>query len=367
MLWRCVRRVRSARKFLFNVIVSASVFAAAPVGAQDTTGQVRALRGALDKLKPGGAEPNEKLNREELFQLASTISRVLDPTVAATAWATDLTVLLADKKLKSSHENLRGALLVLNDVISKSLGASPAATPATEVTNAQIKELTEILVRLRPVENEPIERFEPVELTRLATAIARVLDPTEGAVAWATDLTFVLTERSPKRADEGLRRALIPITALAEATIRAADPGPQYLNIVQAWFGDLHYVRRAASGQLRINPVTGTGLRVCDATNEVRSVCQAKTACTFGLDATTPSPAQLCGEHPAPHGSKDVVGVGIEFQCLSGPEIDWNALQNDWKVAAGPPPKMMMLRAGTSVTIRCAADHTDVEAGQPPK
>ena len=295
VMWlRCVTRVPSVRRFLFYVIVAASVFAAAPGWAQDTTAQVKALRETLDKLKPGGAEPKDKLNPDELFQFASSISRVLDPTIAATAWAADLAVLLAEKNLKGADDRLQGALSALNDAMAKFLAASPASAPAAaEDANAQIKALKEILVKLRPVEGEPKEKLDPAELTKLATAIARVLDPTDGATAWATDLTFVLTERSPKRADEGLKRALLPVAGLAEAKAKAADPGPQYLNIVQAWFGDFHDIRRAARGQLRINPETGTGFRVCDATNEIRSACQGKKTCPFSVDGGTAPTASL--------------------------------------------------------------------------
>jgi len=367
MLWRCVRRVRSARKFLFNVIVGASVFAAAPVGAQapdpakDVTDKAKALKTALDKLKPGEIV-TPPLNQRDMAELATAISKAVDSKTAATTWAATLTDLVANQTRKPdfSNEGLRKASRKLADAIDRlSEDGAPAPLPSAGDVNAQAAVLASGLEKLKPGEGQVATGLGNDDLAKLSTTVAKLLDPTFAVTVWANDLAVILVDRRPK-VDADLRIALQKIAADFPGLEEKLGP---YLNIVQAWFGDLYYIRRATRGQLRISPATGTGFRVCEATNEVRSACQGKPSCPFkpvADNAAPPQPdiAKLCAEHPVPFASHDIIGVAIEFQCLHATRQTWNRLENNWQIedAASYPTKMVMLRAATEAAIRCTAE-----------
>jgi len=360
MWWRCVKGVRSARKFLFYVVVGAGVFAAAPVWAQLTkdvlTTQIEALGTALGK-------PKVIFDDRELARIATLGSKALDPTLAAKKWADDLTILLTAHKPNLLDENLRRSirhlLVALAQFRISERPAPPAPDPSADVDD-QIVALAEVLDKLRPPGIPASALIDDAALLKLTNAIAtKLLDPTTAVSVWAYDLAVILVDRKPMVAD--LKLALKKLEeALPEVEVKK---GP-YLNIVQAWFGDFHNVRRAVRGQLRINPVTGTGPRVCDATNEIRSACQGKSTCPFETNGLVPN--GFCGEPPAPHASGDILGVGIEFQCLRATQQRWDELEHAWRIEPdqSAPTRMIMVRAGTSVTIRCTAALGNFEASE---
>ncbi len=369
MGWRCVIRVRSARRFLFYVIVGVSVFAAAPVWAQDTPTK-EALTKQIQNLETALGKPKVEYDQRELAWLATTSSKVLDPTIAATNWAKNLTTVLTTRKPNVLDEDLRKSIRTLAVAIARFKIAERPAPPAPKAdadVDDQIVALEQILAKLKPAEGAVSALIDGTELNKLATDIStKLLDPTYAAAVWAQDLSAILHDRRPKLADADLKAALKTLEeALPPADVKL---GP-FINIVQAWFGDLHYARRAARGQLRINPETGTGPRVCDATNEVRTACQGKGSCPYpGTGGTKLTPAKLCGDDPVPFASNDVKGLAVEFQCLHMTRAEWNELQNTWRIVPEQVPtdrsQMVTLRQETDVILRCAADLGPVAPGQ---
>jgi len=368
-MWRrCVKRVRSARKFLFYMIVGASVFAAAPVWAQDAPTK-EALTKQIQNLETALGKPKVEYDQRELAWLATTSSKVLEPTIAATNWAKNLTTVLTTRKPNVLDEDLRKSIRILAVAIARFKIAERPAPPAPKAdadVDDQIVALEQVLAKLKPAEGAVSALIDSSELNKLATDIAtKLLDPTFATTVWAQDLAAILVDRRPKLGDD-LKAALKKLEeALPPADVKL---GP-FLNIVQAWFGDLHYARRAARGQLRINPETGTGPRVCDATNEIRSACQGKGACPFpGTGGTKFSALKLCGEDPAPFASNDIKGLAVEFQCLHMTRAEWNELQNIWRLVPEQVPtdrsQMVMLRQETDVMLRCAAELGPVAPGQ---
>lgn len=368
-MWRrCVPRPRASLPFM---IVCASIFAGAPVSAQapdpikDINGRAAALQKKIKELK---TEQTIKppLDPHELAELATAISKAADAGIVAKAWATTLTALVtpptptaADARQKPdfTDTNLRKASRKLAEANVKfTLSGSPLPIQPVNDVNAQATALVIGLEkRMKPQQDATDKDLDSEKLAELATSITGLLEPTLAVTVWANDLASILVDRKPDMTGE-LKDALDKL-ALALPAL-PATLGP-YLNIVQAWFGDLLYVRRAVRGQLRINPVTGAGPRVCDATNEVRSACQGKGTCPYNSAAKL-DPARLCGEDPVPFASKDITGLAVEFQCLQaareGPN-GWDDLQNNWRALPEQPrSQMVMLRQGTDVTLRCAAD-----------
>ncbi len=369
MWWRCVERVRRARQFLFYVIVGASVFAAAPVWAQDAPTK-EALTKQIQNLEAALGKPKVEFDHGALAWLATTSSKVLEPTFAATSWAKNLTTLLTTKKPNVLDEDLRRSIRILGLAIARfrisERPAQPAPKPEADVDD-QIVALEPVLAKLKPAESAVSDRIDSNELNKLATDIAtKLLDPTFAVTVWARDLAAILVDRRPNLANADLKAELKKLEeALPPAEVRL---GP-FLNVVQAWYGDLHYARRAARGQLRINPETGTGPRVCDATNEIRSACQGKGSCPFpGTGGTKFSALKLCGEDPAPFASNDIKGLAVEFQCLHMTRAEWNELQNTWRLVPEQVPtdrsQMVMLRQETDVMLRCEAELGTVAPGQ---
>jgi hypothetical protein len=135
--------------------------------------------------------------------------------------------------------------------------------------------------------------------------------------------------------------------------------GP-YLNVVEAWYGDFRYIHKVMGRHVRVDPDTGKGRRVCNATEEVRAACQAKGDCPF-----VPKPAdgtkldiggaQLCGDDPTPYAAKSDTGLYVGYQCLTVTPDQWNELQSKPRPHAGERMRWMALRSGTTAAIRCDA------------
>jgi hypothetical protein len=329
--------------------------------AEDLKKQIDALKPEIDKLKNG-----ETLNIDEpgMANVATAISKSAKSEAVALAWAKALTDLLkpndaAKRHINVNDERLREAVRKLVSAIYKfnEIGTPARVQPVAEI-DALAAELAGGLEELKPAQADADKDLDDAKLTPLALAISKSLEPTLVATVWANDLAFILEERRPRR-DVAIVAALNQLRKFVPAVPELRGP---FLNIVQAWFGDVHYIRRAISGQLRINPATGTGPRVCDATNEVRSACQGKRICPFSPDPAAQTPvflpdkAKLCGEHPVPFASKDVIGLAIEYQCLKAPDTVWDELQNNWRIEGDEyKPKMVILRTATEVILRCAA------------
>lgn len=331
--------------------------------AIELKGKIDELKPAIDKLKNG-----ETLNIDEqgMANVATAISKSAESKAAALAWAKALTELLTANSTAKRHidfndEPLRKASRELWSAIHKfnEIGTPAPVQPIAEI-DALAAGLAGGLEELKPAQADADRDLGHDQLTQqLASAISKALHPTLVATTWANDLVFILEERRPRR-DVAIEIALNQLLKVVPDLPELRGP---YLNIVQAWFGDLYYVRRAMSGQLRINPDTGTGTRVCDATNEVRAACQGKRTCPFSADPEAQSPVflpkkdKLCGQHPVPQGSGDIVGLAVEYQCLQAPKKVWDDLQNSWRIEGDKQTsKTVMLRATTDASIRCEAD-----------
>jgi hypothetical protein len=317
--------------------------------------QVSDLTAALGKLKPAAGEKStEALDAKELARLATVISRVLDATIATTDWANDLKQLLTDKTPDLFNEELRRSFRRLavelpRFVPSISHISLPAAPAAPDDVNEQVKVLTRDLALFRPEEAASNDKLKPGTLAELATAILAVLDPTVGATVWANDLAFLLRERKPKPADEGLKAAL---KALDEKLPRVDETMGPFLNIVAASYGDFH----AIAHRVRRDGITGQGWRVCDATNEIRTACQGKGLCP--VDLGNPAINQgdkMCGEDPVPYASSGEVGAAITYECITVSRAEWDRLEQRPQVV-NSSPLTRWFRKGTAVTLRCSAE-----------
>lgn len=324
----------------------AAAAAPAAMSATDLARLIKALKDALPK--PG-------LDQRELAKVASLISRIIaDPAKAATTWATDLNTYLKTKgkDVDPVNEDLGKAIRGLRQAIPAFLEApsTPVMVMVPADANALVEALTKALSAFRPDEKAVTGAPGDADLVTLAQAILPVLDPTLAVTTWSNDLTAILLERKPAKSDalKTLLTELFQNKGLPEAE---ETFGP-FLNIVSAWYGDLHAIRRP-----KTNPVTGQGFRMCDATLEVRAACQGKPQCPIGEGTVLPQPADLCGEDPLPYADKTVAGIAIEYECIKVAKQVWDALERH----KGPSEKGAQLwstsyRTATKIVLRCQAD-----------
>lgn len=392
MYWRAVTQTIGLRGFFLCLIVSAALLGATPTRAQAPAKDPAAAEALIQKMKDvfsalGAFEEsdNQRIQREhqelikklkdlkdtlkppaekaepsdeELGRLATTISQILSPEVAAKNWAAELTGLLKMSSVSLGNEELRGKIQELKKTLKELM--EPASTPVATELRKQVLDLEKELQQFKPLPATLPEGAERV-LLDLAKAISRKMDSTDAVTLWATDLIKIIG-RWPT-IDPELKALITKLRN--ELPPPSVELGP-YLNIVQAWYGDLEYITLAASGQLRVNRHTGTGRRVCDATLEVRSACQGRSVCPFPVGVTganpgtnTPATTKLCGEHPAPLANNDTVGLAIEYQCLSKKRAIWDKLETDWKIEPDDfQPKTIRVRSSNFGTakIRCTAE-----------
>ena len=331
MRLRWVTHARRRALFLIAFLVPI-VLAAAPLRAQDKpktideqakeiAGLVTKLDGLIKKLpKPA---PATALDPKEIAELATLISRVVDPTLAAKAWTDALNALLTTAKPDLLDDELRAACmrlvqglskLKLEERVSPPVVAPPAGDDIHSNTMALLHALEAIRVPGRvPDAADKTNNLKEKELVDLATAISKVLDPTFAITVWANDLALILADRKPDVNDASLRMGLKTLLA---ALPKLEPPVGPYLNILQAYYGDAYYVTLATSGKLPIDKDTLTGRRVCDATSEVRTACQGKDQCPY--TPTTGQPmtvdgVKLCGSNIVAQAGGNVAGVRIDL------------------------------------------------------
>ena len=199
------------------------------------------------------------------------------------------------------------------------------------------------------------------------TAI-KILQKWQSATVSATNRAIELTDVLLKQAsalrsnDESFKKAIADLKdALQKSSILQ---GP-LLNIVEAWYGDLYLIPKAAAGRLRVSWKTGKGWRVCNVTSEVRASCQAKATCPFkpasgqagtGLEIDG---VKLCGDDPTPYAPQSETGLLIAYECLDRSKSDWDKLQQVDRPTVETTRdtvKWATLRRGTTTSIRCTAE-----------
>jgi len=359
------------------IVFSLSMFfAAAPLDAQgkpktfeEQTKEIADLVTKLDGLvkKLPKPAPPTALDPKEIAELATLVSRVVDPTLAAKTWADDLNVLLTTAKPDLLDDEFRAACMRLVQALSKlkleeRVSLPVVVPPAGEDIHSNTTALLHALEAIRvpgrvPEAADKTKNLNEQKLVELATAISKVLDPTFAITVWANDLALILDDRKPDMNDANLRTALRAVLA---ALPKLEPPVGPYLNILQAYYGDAYHVTLATTGKQQLDKHTKTGRRVCDATNEVRTACQGKDQCPYAPangQAMSIGGVKLCGSNIVAQAGGNVAGVRIIYECLTVSKPEWDILER-WRRPKNPQdtPLQMWMRQGTATTIRCSAD-----------
>ena len=218
--------------------------------------------------------------------------------------------------------------------------------------------------------------LENADLSKAISALLpKLVGSDEPAVIkrYAEELTPKLGGGDAKKIAElkGNKDLKKPLSELEAALSKVVVAEGAKLNIIDAWFGDFRFIRKARIGRTRIDRDSGTAYRACDVTAEVRSSCQGKGICPFTIsrDAnnkiTTPSTvddreftvsSSFCGGDKLANVDPSTVGLVVSYQCLTRTKAEWDALETHPDIVTGVDTLQTTIRTGSQAVMRCAAN-----------
>jgi hypothetical protein len=292
--------------------------------------------------------------------------------ICATALAP---ALAQNKPLKDQIDELRGRVTqetlkepgardALGQLLDQALRLDCTLNPATKVDCSLDQLETLVDAWNAKFVTTPLAEPQQAKLGRIITTLIAIerRNETAAAVAHATRLDATLGDLS--QIDTASKELASAIVNLKKKLARITPTDPR-INVVGAWFGDIHAVKAA----VRRHGVKAwlKGARFCPAIRAVRRECQGKVKCFEpptgdGGNAGKPSEnitgTALCGYEPAPFADERVRGLVVLYECVTR-DIE------TWKTIGGELPKVVglksegrtaVLRQGVITELRCQGD-----------
>lgn len=226
------------------------------------------------------------------------------------------------------------------EAFAKSVTVDQAAKAAADKRKALLGQVTPAI--------DTLARYERIDSLGAFDAAARRLKAAIEEIAKdnsALDLLRAVNRVDGNASDKAAQLSAIdkdrgPALSTAIADIRkvlAKIAVMRRVNIVGAWYGDIH-----AIASVRSKYPWSNGSRFCSATAAVQALCEGRIACFEAPASTVPAtPAtgaddvtagRMCGYDPVPYASEEVRTLVVIYQCLSLDDEEWRTQDMiDWR------------------------------------